>query len=90
MAKSPCFGKYIDPNDIQAGRFSSPQFLSTLSCLAEKESNIKKIIEDQKFNIDGFYFIRIFLNSVWRYVMIDDNVPLLKGLPACATSFLDE
>lgn len=34
--KMPVFGKYIDPNDIQPGTMSSPQFLSTLSCLAER------------------------------------------------------
>lgn len=34
IAKKPVLGKYIDPNDIKAGRFSSPEFLSTLSCLA--------------------------------------------------------
>ena len=44
------FGKYIDPNDIQPGTFSSPQFLSTLSCLAEREENIKRLIENQKHN----------------------------------------
>lgn len=32
--KAPVFGKYVDPNDIQPGLLSSPQFLSTLSCLA--------------------------------------------------------
>lgn len=36
MYKSSVFGKYIDPNDIKPGTMSSPQFLSTLSCLAER------------------------------------------------------
>lgn len=34
IAKSSVFGKYIDPNDINPGKLSSPQFLSTLSSLA--------------------------------------------------------
>jgi hypothetical protein len=33
--KNSVFGKYIDPNDISPGKLSSPQFLSTLSALAE-------------------------------------------------------
>ena len=35
IARSSVFGKYIDPNDINPGKLSSPQFLSTLSALAE-------------------------------------------------------
>ena len=33
----PVFGKYVEPNDIEPGTLSSPQFISTLSCLAERE-----------------------------------------------------
>jgi hypothetical protein len=35
FVKTSIFGKYIDPNDINPGKFSSGQFLSTLSVLAE-------------------------------------------------------
>jgi len=35
IVKSSVFGKYIDPNDVNPGKLSSPQFLSTLSSLAE-------------------------------------------------------
>ena len=35
FVKSSTFGKYIDPNDINPGKLSSPQFLSVLSSLAE-------------------------------------------------------
>lgn len=36
FARSSVFGKYIDPNDINPGKLSCPQFLSTLSALAER------------------------------------------------------
>jgi len=35
FAKSVGFGKYVDPNDLRPGSFSSPHFLSTLSGLSE-------------------------------------------------------
>jgi hypothetical protein len=69
------FGKYVDPNDIKPGQLSSPQFLSALSSLSEFETNIKKLIEDQKFNSNGFYLVRLFVNSVWRYVSVDSLLP---------------
>jgi hypothetical protein len=34
FVKKSVFGRYIDPNDINPGKLSSPQFLSTLSALA--------------------------------------------------------
>jgi hypothetical protein len=62
--KTPVFGKYVDPNDIQPGLLSSAQFLSTLSCLAEREENIKRLIENQKTNPNGFYYVRLNINGV--------------------------
>jgi hypothetical protein len=58
---------------------SSPHFLSTLSALAESEINIKRLIEDQKTNSDGFYLIRLFINSVWRYIPVDHYLPFLEA-----------
>lgn len=83
------FGKYVDPNDIQPGSMSSPQFLSTLSCLAEREENIKRIIENQKTNSNGFYYVRLNINGVWRYIAVDDNLPERNGKPVGARSFND-
>ena len=85
-----CMGKYIDPNDIVAGRYSSPEFLSTLCCLSENERNIKRIIEDQSVNSDGFYFVRVNQNAVWRYICVDDYIPIQGKVPALACSHLDE
>lgn len=87
--KNAVFGKYIDPNDIQPGTLSSPQFLSTLSCLAEREENIKRLIENQKANENGSYYVRINVNGVWRYISVDDNLPELDDIPMGARSYDD-
>ena len=87
--RNPVFGKYIDPNDIQPGTFSSPQFLSTLSCLAEREENIKRLIESQKINENGFYYVRLNINGVWRYISVDESLPEIDEIPLGARSYND-
>ncbi len=79
LAKTVSFGKYVDPNDIHPGLLSSPHFASTLAAIAENEANTKRLIEDQKANSNGFYLIRLFINSVWRYVVVDSALPFLEG-----------
>lgn len=79
LAKTVCFGKYIDPNDINPGQLSNPHFVSTLSAISELEANTKRLIEDQKANGNGFYLIRLFVNSVWRYIAVDSNLPFLEN-----------
>lgn len=87
--KTSIFGKYIDPNDISIGKLSSAQFLSTLSVLAENEDNIKRLIEDQKVNKNGFYYVRLNINGVWRYISVDDYLPYSNGEALGAQSFND-
>jgi len=79
LAKTVSFGKYIDPNDVNPGTLSNPHFVSTLSALAELKINTKRLIEDQKVNSNGFYLIRVFVNSVWRYIAIDSTLPFIDG-----------
>lgn len=37
------------------------------------------MIEDQKSNSNGFYLIRLFINSVWRYIAVDSALPFIDG-----------
>ena len=69
----------MDPNDLIPGKLSSPHFLSLLSAIGELEQNTKRLIEDQEVNSNGFYLIRLFINSVWRYVAVDDQLPYIEG-----------
>jgi hypothetical protein len=79
LAKTVCFGKYVDPNDVNPGLLSNPHFVSTLSAISEFEANTKRLIEDQKVNGNGFYLIRLFVNSVWRYIAVDSNLPFIDN-----------
>lgn len=79
LAKTVCFGKYVDPNDVNPGLLSNPHFVSTLSAISEFEANTKRLIEDQKVNGNGFYLIRLFVNSVWRYIAVDSTLPFIDN-----------
>lgn len=87
VARNVNFGKYVDPNDFNAGSYSSPQFLSALSGIAELEANTKRLIEEQSSNSNGFYLIRLFINSVWRYIAVDHSIPFVNGENAGVISY---
>lgn len=35
------------------------------------------------------YFVRLFINSVWRYYVVDSYIPFLEDQPAGAISYND-
>ena len=41
--------------------------------------NIKRLIEDQKANANGFYYVRLNINGVWRYIAVDNKLPYSNG-----------
>lgn len=47
------------------------------------------MIENQKINPNGFYYVRINVNGVWRYVAVDHNLPEQNGKAVGARSFND-
>jgi len=53
------------------------------------EGNIKRLIEDQKANANGFYLIRLNINGVWRYISVDNKLPFAEGEALGAQSFND-
>jgi hypothetical protein len=60
-----------------------------LSCLAERERNIKRIIESQQYNANGFYYVRLNVNGVWRYIAVDDFLPMVDEENGGVLSFKD-
>lgn len=47
-----------------------------LSSLKYQNSYIEKIFEDQTFNEIGIYLVRICVEGIWRYVIVDDYIPI--------------
>ena len=47
------------------------------------------MIEDQKANANGFYYVRLNINGVWRYIAVDNKLPFAAGQALGAQSFVD-
>lgn len=89
--RSPILGKFVDPNDIERGLFTSDFLISCLASLAERETNIKRLIEEQTLTETGFYYVRLNINGVWRFIVVDHNIPVHKdGRIVAAHSYADE
>lgn len=53
------------------------------------EINIKRLIEDQKTNLNGFYYVRLNINGIWRYIAVDNHLPFSNEEALGAQSFND-
>lgn len=36
------------------------------------------MFESQKFNQNGIYYVKISQNNTWKYIIIDDYIPVIK------------
>lgn len=67
----------IDVCDFKKGDLNNYYLLSSLSIVSEKPSIIQNIFEDQTLNNQsGCYFVKLCQNGVWRYITIDDYLPI--------------
>ncbi|CAD8150043.1 unnamed protein product [Paramecium octaurelia] len=78
----------VDPNDIVPGQQSSP-LLQVLAAIAEQPQLITKILEDQVINEFGFYYARLCIGGVWKYILVDDLLGYFKGEPVGARTTID-
>lgn len=61
-----------DPRDINVGENRNYNFASALAALTDNPLVISRLVEDQKINKDGFYYVRLYIDGVWRYEVVDD------------------
>jgi len=62
-----------------------------LASLAERENNIKRLVEEQVYTETGFYYVRLNINGVWRYIAVDHSIPVHKdGSIIAAHSYADD
>jgi hypothetical protein len=50
-----------------------------LNCLLGCPKLLEKIFEKQTINQYGIYIVKIFQESVWKYIFIDDYIPVIKN-----------
>ena len=71
----------IDPNNLMQKDLCNYYFASAVSALAENPFRITKLFEKQEVNDMGCYFVRICQDGVWRYIVVDDYIPINEMEP---------
>lgn len=51
----------------------------TLNSLVGSQKLLDKIFEDQNINYFGIYIVKIYQESAWKYIIIDDFIPVKKS-----------
>lgn len=47
------------------------------------------MFESQKFNQNGIYYVKILQNNSWKYIMVDDYIPVYKQDKKAVPAFLN-
>ena len=68
--------KFCEPAFIISGKFTSPAVYSALTILAEEPARVLDLIGNQEFNQNGIYFVHVCKDGIWRYILIDDYLPV--------------
>ena len=61
---------------LTMGKYTNPYLYSALSILAEHPARILTLFNNQTFNDSGLYHINLCKDGVWRYIIIDDHMPV--------------
>lgn len=40
---------------------------------------LERIFEEQTINQFGIYLVKIYQESIWKYIIVDDYIPVFKG-----------
>ena len=65
-------------NICSTSGLASKYFIQGLNCVKSSKEILRKMFETQKPNLQGVYFVKIFQGSIWKYVIIDDNIPVIE------------
>lgn len=69
----------VDPtlNVIKpASHLAAEYFANSLNCIKGNKNLLRKMLESQKTNVQGIYYVKIFQGNVWKYIIIDDHIPV--------------
>ena len=50
--------------------------MSSLSSLAEHPPRIMRLVEDQVINKEAVYYVKLSVDGIWRYILLDEFVPV--------------
>jgi hypothetical protein len=70
------------------GSYSSEYFVGAMNCLAASGKLLERIFEGQGVNLFGVYLLRIYQESGWKYIIVDDYIPVIKSPSSSRPAFL--
>lgn len=57
---------------------SANHIINVFNSIKYNNSLLERMFEDQHYNDYGVYFAKINHNNVWKYITIDDNIPVVR------------
>lgn len=76
--ESMALGENIDPTGFCMNNMVNHYFSGALSALAEKPLRVKRLFGEQTPNKEGCYHVMLNIRGIWRAVVIDDFIPVIK------------
>ncbi len=59
--------------------YASEYIVTALNAIKNNEELLGKIFENQEVNDYGIYLLKIFQESGWKYIIIDDFIPVMRS-----------
>ncbi len=78
-ASEPVLLQTCEPTLITPGQLTNPYVYSAVRILAEYPERVLALVENQRVNEQGVYYVRLCKDGTWRYVVVDENVPVVVG-----------
>lgn len=67
---------HCDPATLIPGSYTSANLYCALVVLADQPNRIANLLENQELSPEGLYYVRLCKDGVWRYVLVDDFLPI--------------
>jgi hypothetical protein len=65
-----------EPTYLHPGKYTNTYLYSALTILAETPTQLLSLFGGQEFNEEGAYHVCLCKDGVWRYVVVDDFMPI--------------
>lgn len=69
----------IEPTDIKQGRLGDCYLLSSVAAISEFPFIVKRLFETTDVSSYGYYGVWLFIDGLWRCVVLDDFFPTHGG-----------
>ena len=75
-----CLIKFCEPTYLTPEKFTSYAVYSALTILAEEPTLVLNLFGHQEINHSGIYYVNLCKDGVWRYIVIDDFMPVKSSI----------